>query len=169
MFGESTKSEITANIFTTEGYPKWISIFILVAISIIPITKLPLNARPIISTIELFCGLDPRTLPPTEGMTGTGGLARGFFKIGIRVFTIVLFVVVAILLPSFDQIMSLLGSAACFTVCIILPCAFHLKMFGNELSFRRKALDVFLIVVCSVLAIVGTVYACLPKEVLGIN
>lgn len=43
MYGDHVMDEITANIFLTEGYPRWLSILIVVAISIIPLTKLPLK------------------------------------------------------------------------------------------------------------------------------
>lgn len=43
MFGSRVRDEITANIFLTEGYPEWLSIFIVIAIAIIPLTKIPLK------------------------------------------------------------------------------------------------------------------------------
>lgn len=43
MFGEDVLDEITANIFLTKGYPRWISILMVIAIAIIPITKIPLK------------------------------------------------------------------------------------------------------------------------------
>ena len=46
MFGSRVRDEITANIFLTEGYPEWLSIFIVIAIAIIPLTKIPLKYVP---------------------------------------------------------------------------------------------------------------------------
>lgn len=43
MFGEGVRDEITANIFLTSGYPKATSIFIIICIAIIPLTKVPLR------------------------------------------------------------------------------------------------------------------------------
>lgn len=43
MFGDGVLDEITSNILTTPGYPKWISIFIVICIAIIPLTKVPLK------------------------------------------------------------------------------------------------------------------------------
>jgi vesicular inhibitory amino acid transporter len=62
MFGNSVRDEITSNIFLTHGYPQSISVFIAICIAIIPLTKVPLNARPIVSTLEVFFGLDSRSL-----------------------------------------------------------------------------------------------------------
>lgn len=44
MFGEEVREEVTSNIFLTDGYPKIITILIVVFIAIIPITKLPLKS-----------------------------------------------------------------------------------------------------------------------------
>lgn len=60
--------------------------------------------------------------------------------------------------------MALMGSAMAFSICIVLPLAFHLKLFGKELGMKEKALNWFLIVVCSVMAVIGTVWVFLPEE-----
>jgi vesicular inhibitory amino acid transporter len=44
---------------------------------------------------------------------------------------------------------------------------FYLKIFGKEVSWKERLLDYFLIVVCSILATVGTVWAFLPKSMIG--
>lgn len=89
---------------------------------------------------------------------------RGFIKGFIRIFTIAVIVIFAILVPSFDTIMALMGSAMAFSICIILPLAFHLKIFGKEIPRKERALNWFLIVSSSIMAIVGTVWVFLPKE-----
>ena len=60
--------------------------------------------------------------------------------------------------------MALMGSAMAFSICIILPLAFHLKLFGKELGTKEKVLNWFLIVVSSVMAVIGTVWVFLPKK-----
>ncbi|KAF1947120.1 hypothetical protein EJ02DRAFT_366076 [Clathrospora elynae] len=167
MFGDDVRDEVTSNIFLTAGFPQSITTFIAVCIAIIPLTKIPLNARPIVSTLEVLFGLDPRSLAVSSSIDGMSGLSRGFLKISLRIITIFIFVVIAILFPSFDRIMTLLGSVACFSICIILPLAFHLKLFGKEISRGEKTMNWVLIVVCTIMAIVSTVFACLPKEMLG--
>lgn len=125
------------------------------------------SARPIVSTIEIFCGLDARAVSPSPGLIGLSGWTRGLLKCTIRIVTIVVILVIAIVVPSFDRIMALMGSALCFTICIILPLAFYLKLFGNEISMKERVLDWFLIVICSIMAVVGTVWAFLPKDKIG--
>jgi len=167
MFGDWTRDEITSNILLTPGYPKGISVFIVVAISIIPLTKVPLNARPIFSTLEILVGADPRVLSPSSQLQGMSGFTRGSIKTAIRIITTVLMVGIAIIFPSFDRIMTLLGAVCCFTICLIMPLSFHVKLFGKELSRTEYWLNVALIIVCTIMAIVSTVFACLPKEMLG--
>jgi vesicular inhibitory amino acid transporter len=87
----------------------------------------------------------------------------------IRVLVLVVIVVIAIAFPSFDVIMSFLGSCMCFTICVILPVAFYLKTFQNVISKRERILDWVLIIVCSILAVTGTVFAFMPRETLGIK
>ncbi|KYG41527.1 hypothetical protein M433DRAFT_147588 [Acidomyces richmondensis BFW] len=168
MYGDGVADEITRNLLDSDATPHAIRIFLVICVAIIPITKVPLNARPIVSTLELFLGLDPRALAASPALTGLTGSARGILKILVRVGTMAGFVVLAVLVPSFDTIMSLLGATACFTVCIILPCAFHLKLFGEHLSRGRKALDWALIVVSVALAGVSTGFNFVPREKMGL-
>jgi vesicular inhibitory amino acid transporter len=63
--------------------------------------------------------------------------------------------------------MSFMGSALCFSICVVLPLLFYLKIFGDEVSPRERALDWFLIIMGTVLAVVGTAFTFVPKERLG--
>lgn len=165
MYGAGVKDEITRNVLLTEppgAYPHAINVLIVVCVAIIPLTKVPLNARPIISTLELFLGLDARAMADSAALTGLSGYTRGILKVVLRIAITILFVILAILVPQFDTIMSLLGAVACFTICIILPCAFHLKLFGHEIPRAQNALDWGLIVVSTALAVVSTAFNFVP-------
>lgn len=194
MFGDGVRDEVTSNILRTDGYPNFLSVFIVICVAIIPLTKIPLkyiplpfpisshssyhngqanqlptySARPIVSTLEILLGLDVRAISPNSSLIGMNGFNRGLLKATIRIVCTVLFVVLAILVPDFDRIMSLLGSVACFTICIILPLAFHLKIFGNEIPRAERFGNWALIVVSSILAIVATGFNFVPKEKLGL-
>lgn len=85
----------------------------------------------------------------------------------IRVFLVVMIVVLAVIFPAFDRIMAFLGSFLCFTICIILPLAFYLKIFGKEISRGEYILDWILLIFSSILAAVGTVWAFLPQDMLS--
>ena len=168
MFGEAVEDEVTSNIFKSTGYPVWISYVIAIAVCIIPLTKIPLNARPIYSTAEFFLGL---TTPPSRNPIGQrrSRAARPILIAVIRLVLTVLFVLIAVMVPSFDRVMAMLGSLACSLVCVVLPCSFHLKIFGNQLSRKQKIGDVLLIAVFLVAGVLGTVCACLPKDWLGVD
>ncbi|KAK5723070.1 hypothetical protein LTR17_014032 [Elasticomyces elasticus] len=168
MYGDGVQDEVTRNVLTTQGYPAWLGVFIVVCVAIIPLTKVPLNARPIISTAELFLGLDARAMAESIPLTGLSGWTRGIMKITVRIVCTVIFVVLAILIPQFDTIMSLLGAIACFSICIILPCAFHLKLFGSELGRSQKMLDWTLIVVSTAMMLVSTAFNFIPKDKMGL-
>jgi vesicular inhibitory amino acid transporter len=107
--------------------------------------------------------MDPRASPDAR-LANSSSFTRNTIKAAIRLVTTFIITVLAILVPSFDKIMALMGSALCFTICVIMPIGFYLKIFGKEISFRERILDWSLIVVCSIMATVGTVWAFLPKE-----
>lgn len=186
MFGEKVRDEVTSNIFRTNGYPQAISICIVIFIAIIPLTKIPLkyvfrfyhspslptanipgSARPIVVTIELLLGLSSQNVPSSSSLVGLSGSTRGILKFSIRVITIVVMLLIAILVPSFDTIMALSGSALTFTICIILPLAFYLKIFGREIGWKERVMAWLLMGVSAVFAVVGTVWVFLPKKLIG--
>lgn len=167
MFGDSVMTEITANLLNTKGYPRMLSIIMSIFIAIIPLTKVPLNARPIVSTVEVFTGLDTLSVSDSPALTGLSGYTRGILRVVVRVLIVVIFVIIAIVFPAFDSIMAFMGSSLCFTICVILPLMFHLKIFGKEISLKERIVNYILIAFCSVLAAVGTVWAFLPKSLIG--
>ncbi|KAF7957419.1 hypothetical protein EAE96_003004 [Botrytis aclada] len=166
MFGDNVMDEVTANIIGNSSYPRSLSLMTCIFIAIIPLTKVPLNARPIVSTIELLCGLDSRAMPESQALTGLSGYTRGIIKVAIRIIVPIVFVIIAIVFPAFDSIMAFMGSALCYSICVILPLLFYVKMFGKEISKRELILDYCLIAISSVMAVVGTVWAFLPKELI---
>lgn len=169
MFGDDTRDEITSNILLSSGYPSALSILIVVFIAIIPLTKVPLNSRPIVSTLEILVGLDPRGLAPDSHLHSLSPFLRNLLSIGIRILTIVIMVIVSIIFPDFDSIMALMGSALCFTICVVLPCLFYLKIYGDEITWTEKVCNWVLILICGGCAVVGTVWAVIPKSKLGIE
>lgn len=166
MFGDNVMDEITANILNQKGYPQGLSIALCGFIAIVPLTKLPLNARPIVGEVELWLGLN-QTVADVQALTGLSSSARGILRIAVRVLLPVLFVGISIVFPAFDSIMAFMGSSLCFTICVILPLLFYLKIFGNEISRKERILDWILIVISSILAVIGTVFAFLPKSMIG--
>ncbi|CUS11962.1 unnamed protein product [Tuber aestivum] len=167
MFGDGVMDEITSNILELPGYPSALSMAMVGFVAIIPLTKTPLNARPIVTTLEIFAGVDPRAMTLQGEFVGMSGLACGLLKTLIRIGVNASFVVIAILVPSFDRIMAFLGSALCFSICVILPMMFYLKIYGEEVPKKERRVNQILIVVCTIVATIGTVAAFVPKESLG--
>jgi len=116
--------------------------------------------------MEVLCGLDSRSTPSTSHGRGHGisGLLRTALKGAIRILTIAVITFIAIIFPFFDRIMALIGSSLCFTICVILPLAFHLKIFGTEISLWERVVSWVLLVISSVMAVVGTVWAFMPQK-----
>jgi solute carrier family 32 (vesicular inhibitory amino acid transporter) len=160
MFGDEVQDEITSNILLSPGYPPALSIFLVGCIAIIPLTKVPLNARPIVSTVEIMTGL----LGPSSQETNFANISA---RVLVRVVTTVAFVLIAIVFPSFDRIMTLLGAVCCFSICIILPVAFHLRLFGKELGYAERVANWVLLIASCIMGLISTVFACLPREILS--
>ncbi|AEO57654.1 amino acid transporter [Thermothelomyces thermophilus ATCC 42464] len=173
MFGDSVRDEITSNILLESSYPRALTALMCLCIGIIPLTKIPLNARPIVSTLELLLGLNRQTVaaeydyPYSHGLVGRGMGFRGVMKVAVRVAVILMFLGIAVLFPAFDSIMAFMGSALCFTICVTLPIAFYLKLFGHEIPIREKMFAWAVMVISSLLSVVGTVWAFLPKSLIG--
>lgn len=102
----------------------------------------------------------------SDDQKGLRGIVRRSSTGIIRILVVVVIVLMAIVFPSFDRIMALMGSALCFTICIILPLAFYLKIFGKEISPSERTLDWILLIISSVVATIGTVWAFLPQELI---
>ena len=167
MYGEGVLDSITSNIIAEESVPPFFTILISIMIAIIPLTKLPLNVRPIVATVDAVFGLDTMVIAEDGSLIGFSSFTRGLLKIIIRVVMIILLVISSILFPAFDSIMAFMGSAMCFTICVILPVSFYLKIFGKEIEVRERIWCWFLITVCSIMAVTGTVFAFLPKSLIG--
>lgn len=110
MFGDDVLDAITSNILLTAGYPHALTYLLCGVIAIIPLTKVPLNARPIVATAEVILGVHPQAISEaSSAMVGQSPYYRGIIKVVIRVVTVLVFLVIAILFPAFDSIMAFMG------------------------------------------------------------
>lgn len=167
MFGDGVMDAITSNLVSNSSYPRILTILMTVFIAVIPLTKAPLNIRPIVSTIEILAGLDARAVSDNTSMIGLSAWTRGILKIIVRIAIVVLLVVIAVVFPAFDSIMAFMGSALVFSVSVIMPLLFHVKIFGPELSRTERIGNYVLIGFSSLLAVVGTIFAFVPKSAIG--
>ncbi|KAI1116153.1 transmembrane amino acid transporter [Nemania sp. NC0429] len=167
MFGDGVRDEITANILETTGYPNVLNVLLVIFIAIIPLTKVPLNAQPIITTAEVVFGLRQQVVAEETSLVGLSSTSRGLLKALIRVVTLLIFLGIAILFPAFDSIMAFMGSALCFTICVTLPVAFYLKLFDHEISAGERLFCWCVMLLSITISVTGTVWAFLPKELIG--
>ncbi|BFZ62348.1 hypothetical protein YB2330_003441 [Saitoella coloradoensis] len=164
MFGAYVLDQVSQNILGLEGYPVLLNKCVVWAIAIVPITKMPLNTRPISTTLDILLGLDPRSTPPSSSSAHpTHPLLRGIARIFIRVLTTAIPIGLGILVPSFDRIMSLMGAALAMTICVILPLVYHLKIFGGGLGWGEWSANWAVLLVSVLLAVGGTVVSCMPR------
>ena len=119
MFGDQVRDEITSNILEQSSYPRALTFLMCLFVAVIPLTKIPLNARPIVVTAELLCGVHQQAVADVPALVGASALTRGLAKIAVRVATVVVFLVIAIVFPAFDSIMAFMGSTLCFTICVM--------------------------------------------------
>lgn len=148
MFGMYCKDEITNNILFTKGYPDWIYPLISGLICLVPIAKTPLNAKPIIATLDSMLHTN------TESSHWFKALIKNLGKFITRVGVNAIFVYLAIVFPDFDKIIGMLGASICFLVCIILPCCFYLKLVKTS-GFERFMV-LLAVFVSTFLAVLGT-------------
>ena len=150
MFGYYCNNEITNNLLITPGYPQWIYPLISGLICLIPIAKTPLNAKPIISTVDSMFGFD--LVSTNWFIRSMKSGCRFCVKVGVNA----LFVLLAIIFPEFDKIIGMLGASICFLVCIILPGCFYLRLCGAKISAFERLLVSLAIGISIILALVAT-------------
>lgn len=167
MFGDDVRDEITSNILMEASYPRALTVLMTLFVGIIPLTKIPLNARPIVSTVEVLLGLHQQTVADSSGLVGRSMYFRGAMKIAIRILIVIVFLWISIVFPAFDSIMAFMGSALCFTICVTLPIAFYLKLFKDEIQARERFIATSIMILSTTLSFVGTVWAFLPKSLIG--
>ena len=73
-----------------------------------------------------------------------------FLMVLLRVGIVALCFGLALLLPYFAYLMGFIGSTVTLTMCMILPCSFHLKLRYESLKWYQILVDVF-IIICSLI------------------
>jgi vesicular inhibitory amino acid transporter len=172
MFGEGVMDEVTANILRSTAYPHALSIIIVMLIAVIPITKIPLSNRPMQDTVNKKFYIDLRQMDHKARARSEKSWKHRTARASVGILANLAQLAFAIFFPDFDSLMALLGSLFCFTVCIILPVSFYLKIFsseGKEIGRTERLGCWALLLVSTALAILGTVFAIVPKETFGIS
>ncbi|KAF5183610.1 Amino acid transporter [Thalictrum thalictroides] len=122
MYGENVKSQVTLNLPTGEISSK-IAIYTTL---VNPVTKYALMVTPIVSAIENHLNYNKKPM-----------------NLMIRTLLLMSTAIVAIAVPFFGNLMSLVGAFLSSTASIILPCVCYLKISG---SYKRWSFELFSIV-----------------------
>lgn len=167
MFGGGISEEVTKSILLTPGYPKSLGVVITGLIALIPLAKTPLNARPIVSTLDVMFGLDRVSMSfegALQGRISFSDLWSRVMKVVLRVVVVLSFVIFAIVFPDFDRIVALVGSTLCVAICVLGPISFYLKIFGDQVPRSERIMGYLLLVIFGALALVGTFWCFLSPE-----
>jgi vesicular inhibitory amino acid transporter len=122
-------------------------------IALNPIAKYGLTLNPVVLSWQI--GLAGN--PAIDDWLNRGSWRKPLVKTVGVILTSAFIVLLAILLPNFDQIMSLLGALFSFVISGIFPLMCHLKLFKNTLSAKEIALNYLLLFIATSLGIMGTV------------
>ncbi|KAL4197741.1 hypothetical protein AMTRI_Chr04g189810 [Amborella trichopoda] len=141
MYGEEVKSQVTLNLPNGKLSSK-IAIYTTL---INPFTKYALVVTPIASAIE-------DALPSTKSSRST--------NIFMRTLLMASTVTVALTIPLFGDLMTLIGSFLSCTVSLIFPCICYLKLFGISRIYKLELMFICGILgVGSSIAILGSYYS----------
>lgn len=150
MFGNDITDQATKSIMMTSGYPRWVSYVICALMGLLPISKGPLITRPIITMID--------QLTVDNSIRAKKSNTRDSVMKFINRFAVTMvFFITSLIFTDFGRIMSFLGSAICFSICLVYPLSFYLKLFYHELSIQYKILVSIGIAIAFSCAVFGTV------------
>ncbi|GMM32432.1 hypothetical protein DAMA08_051770 [Martiniozyma asiatica (nom. inval.)] len=140
MFGKLIEDEVTKNIIKQEGYPGWIGTSVVIFTGLLPISKLPLVCRPIITALDSY-------FETYESI---------WRQSWCRLCVSLLYLLASLLLTDFSKVMSLLGSAICFAVCIILPISYYVRIYQDKMQRKEYFMWQTIIVLSIIGAVLGT-------------
>lgn len=149
MFGNDVTDQATKSIMMTSGYPRWVSYVICALMGLLPISKGPLITRPIITMID--------QLTVDGGIRAKSSSRDAVVKFINRLAVTMVFFITSLIFTDFGRIMSFLGSAICFSICLVYPLSFYLKLFYHEISTPQKILVSTGIALAFTCAVVGTI------------
>ncbi|OUM61926.1 hypothetical protein PIROE2DRAFT_44820 [Piromyces sp. E2] len=154
MFGENTLPEITQNIAEVPVYSRFVNRLTIWLMVINPITKYGVNLIPLNANVEQIYA--PLIECCSEGV-------RELIRLSGRTVISFLVVFVAIVFPEFHQVLCLLGSLFSMIICVIFPCMCYSVLYKGRLSPIETVINKIIIVVSSIIAIIGTVWAFIPN------
>ncbi|KAL3506617.1 hypothetical protein ACH5RR_031999 [Cinchona calisaya] len=142
LFGPEVNSQITLSMPRDHIVTK----IALWATVLTPMTKYALEFAPFAIQLE------HNILPPSmKSRTKT------LIRASVGSILLLLILVLALSVPYFEYVLSLTGSLVSVGICSILPCAFYLKIFWNQISKPVLILNMILIAIGTLLGVSGTI------------
>jgi len=141
LFGPEVSSQITLSM------PRHLIItkIALWATVITPMTKYALELAPFSVQIE-------HSLPGSFS-SRTKTIIRG----AVGSFLLLIILSIALSVPYFEHVLSLTGSLVSFSICIVFPCAFYIKISSAQLSKFSLILNATLLAFGLLLGVAGTI------------
>ncbi|RZC58351.1 hypothetical protein C5167_005645 [Papaver somniferum] len=144
MFGENIKSQVTLNLPTDKLSSK-IAIYTTL---VTPIAKYALMATPIVNAIESSSGINHNNKS---------------ISLLIRTIFLVSSVTVALAIPFFGYLMSLVGAFLSATASIIIPCLCYLKIMGTYRRWGYELVTIIGIILMGISVVVIGTYTSLEQ------
>ena len=142
-FGNQTISPISLNLKGESAA------FVQVALCLALYLTYPIMMFPVSDVIENLLLSDSNKVPRRHCPSRT-----------VRVVMVLTTATIAYTLPNFGKFLELVGASICTLLGFILPCYFHLRVFGRkELKMWELLFNLFIIVLAVFFAIVGTIEA----------
>lgn len=154
MYGDHCMDTLTKNIMTNTNYPLWVGPLLCTFLGLLPVLKLALIIRPIVSVYESHFRMNDHAVITYKN--GRRVVPMTWTKFVARLALAGLLLVISLVFTSFGSVITFLGSAICFTICITFPLMFHLKLNASDLTPTTRAVTIFGIAVGMVGAVAGT-------------
>ncbi|XP_057957123.1 amino acid transporter AVT1I isoform X1 [Malania oleifera] len=142
MFGSKVESQVTLNL-PTEKLSSKVAIFTTL---VNPISKYALMGTPIVNAVE-------RYFPRFD--------KKRSFSYFIRTALVISTVIVALAVPFFGYLMSLVGAFLSVTASMLLPCLWYLKISGNYRSFGLESMIICGIMLMGISIVIAGTYTSL--------
>lgn len=136
MFGDKVKDSLTKSLMGNDQLPSFINPLLSIFLGLLPISKLSLVVRPIISVYEKHFHMNDTSVLTYKN--GKRHHPMTLQRVLARVLLMGALFIVSLIFTSFGRVVAFLGSAICCTICVSLPLMFYLKFFADELSTLQK-------------------------------
>ncbi|KAK7311424.1 hypothetical protein RJT34_09559 [Clitoria ternatea] len=141
MFGNDVKSQITLSM----PPEKIITKVALWATVVTPMTKYALEFAPFAIQLE-------HALP-----SSMSGRIKMIIRGCVGSLLLLVILTIALCVPYFEHVLSLTGSLVSVAICLILPCAFHIKICWGQIPKPLLLLNLSLITLGFILGVTGTI------------